>query len=839
MVTFFLDSIVQTPYLTSLRDTIPMDTLDELKRSFPDYWEDWVLYLIGFTVCTAIGVVLFITLILAAFIFPCCRSCGNCGAGTYDKNGVSQGRDLPTQCCKIGWFVALGLVLVGLFLGMLPLFFLNESLHNQVRGKVFEDVNTSLQGVEEFLYQSSNDINDTIYPDYIQTETQVFKILDGIVEGSMKAIDDETHLLTTLQDLENYAQSLDSLQMELIASSQLSESLQTQSDRLAVELSSFQADFDSNVVCLSQLCEDVKTEVAGTAVVINFTRVITDLNVATTAINTTISSPFVNYVNEAVTEVENIEKLVNDSTYSSIESAKQESAKAKAEFQRFMRDLNQRIADLGVAQMQEEVTKVADNEIYRMIVEIVYWSTIALCSVIAVILALSVLGLVFGIVFSVAYSDDDRCTSNKKVGANLLMAGVALTFIFYWFYTMIVMSFFVAGGVTHTEFCRHIVNVQKKDSFDVLSMFDRWINESIQTDVEVLMFSTYNQCSYDVTLYRALNAETYWNVSELSERMNAEAAVIINDLKATQVNIPPVDLTNDQLILMLDETESVFGQNGLVDFSAMQSSIDGHVTSPQLTYLKNRLSELQSNDSQTDLTPYKDVLDDMEQKYVQPISAGRDVLVIQLEDEESLVTSFSFSEAARTLEYSEAVINFNGSVIISKYINETADSIYLLLSEFSHRSATNVEDVIAKCFPLYNSITTAVDSACVGTLYPINGFWFSLGWCLAFFLAYLFLAVKVAGIFGHVFGPGERPSEPNDVRIQQYGDITMAYASSLTTDNQGIEKKTSFYNDLVKATDKQAYKSSVTSPVTSPMTSTTSLIGSAHPGDVNISMSSM
>lgn len=150
MANFFLNSIVQAPYLTDPIAKLNITTFDDLIDSFSAHWEEWVMYGIGFVVCAGIGLTMCLVVLITCFVMPCCRCCGRCGGKKY-----KEGDKRPTRCKRVGCGVALGVISVALLLGVIPMFLVNEKLYEQIRGAVFTDARNSLTGVwVGHLYQA-------------------------------------------------------------------------------------------------------------------------------------------------------------------------------------------------------------------------------------------------------------------------------------------------------------------------------------------------------------------------------------------------------------------------------------------------------------------------------------------------------------------------------------------------------------------------------------------------------------------------------------------------------------------------------------------------------------
>src|SRR5206468_2483225 len=128
-------------------------------------------------------------------------------------------------------------------------------------------------------------------------------------------------------------------------------------------------------------------------------------------------------------------------------------------------------------------------------------------------------------------------------------------------------------------------HINRDSSFQVLSIFDRWLNISGSTGsngsatASLLPFNTYRECSSNATLYRALNAEAFWNVRDMSETVISDIGESVDEMKSTEITVPTINITDPNLLRLLENLDLVFGvPNGSVNFDEMQSSISGPVT---------------------------------------------------------------------------------------------------------------------------------------------------------------------------------------------------------------------------------------------------------------------
>ena len=733
----FLEDVVQRNYLTEYVETYQLDTIDKYKESWESEWDSWLLFYVGFVVCLSIGVVLTLTMLLACFIFPCCRCCGKCGGADL------EGDPPPSRCCTIGCSVSLVLVLIALLLGAIPMFLTAGHLADQLAGPVFTDVASTIDGTESYLKSSVDEVNNTICGSYVETETEVFKILDGIPEGAIKAIDDETQAVTTLNDLNRFASNLTDLQAYLMDSQSLANSLTIETDRLNEELNATKARILADPAffpCSTGECEAVKIHVENLEVRVNFS--VVDLLNASIATNASIAGNFAQLVSDAVHQVDQIQSDIETTIAPSVNDIKDQSTRAKSKMYGEIENIDEQVEGIDFKGLHDDVMKIPEDDWYEIGYSVLYGVMLGMASLVVLVICLALVGLVLGLCLSRRNANLDECRPNKSWGSCLLMTSVGLVLVFYWLFTLFLAALFISGGISHTEVCRHLVNYENPKSFEVLSVFEGWINETISFDVDILPFSTYRSCASNVSAYKALNLEQNWNATAIAAKMTSMIQRETEEIKTTPISVPQVNIADPQLISLLEMLDSAFGSSGL-DFNYFYANIQGSITDPDLNQLASELDNL----SDFDLSNHSAELRSIYTRSVVPIEQDRDRLMIDLQAVESIVSTVSFSTAADVLVSSNDTINVNGTVIVSAYVNDTADSIYNEVVTSIDTVSYQIQNEVARCRPLYDSYTTSIDAACLRLLYPVNGFWFSLGSCIFFLIPFLFLAVNLASNF--------------------------------------------------------------------------------------------
>jgi hypothetical protein len=325
------------------------------------------------------------------------------------------------------------------------------------------------------------------------------------------------------------------------------------------------------------------------------------------------------------------------------------------------------------------------------------------------------------------------------------MTSAALTFIVHWLFMLLVCILFVVGGLVHTEACRHVVNYDNSKSADVLAVLDRWINNTLSSNVEVMPFDAYSQCAKpNVTLYIAMKMDKFYNLTAALNTDQVDKAIA--DLKTTNISIPTVNITNNELQNILLQLDSALSPQSL-DIPGMLASINDSVTRPDLQDLVTNLTALDAGQAAIDLSAEISSLQWLIQNGVQPIETGRDSLVQLLQTVQSLIGGRNFSADSVTLQTGQDIINTDGNNIVSVFVNATADSIDNDVTAVVDRATRAIESDVGQCRPFYDSMTTIIDTTCVRTIYPLNGFWFCLGWSITFLIPGLVLSVQLVSVY--------------------------------------------------------------------------------------------
>lgn len=734
MTRFFLEDVVQQKYLTEMQDVGDLSSLSSATRSFTENWQAWTVHYIGFAVCFAIGIVLFIVMLLACFIFPCCRCCGRCGVPNPDRQkGTAKG-------CKIGCSLALIVVAVGLILGAVGMFVTNETVKDQLNGDLFEKVGGALEGVQSYLKRTFEEIARVVYDQFRVTMNGVFAIMEDVPGGAIKAIDDSTGVVITLNQLNTFSSQLEVLQFNLTRSESLAADLDAQAKQLAIDLSAITSNVTAALSgCYSAQCNLTLVEVSGLKVKVDFSAV--NVSAAIVAVNLSLTVGLQDMVNNSLQQIRGLEESINATISPNVDNVLTSARTVESELSDLVDGLNATLNGIGFDSIQKTINDIQDADTYKMAVDITYGVFLGLSCVVSLVFFFDLLGLLLGWILRPGRHTDSGRGCSRAVGYHLLMTGTAVTLIFYWLFSLLVAILFVSGGLVQTELCRNIVNFDEPDSAAVLSIYDDWTSTLFNSDLKIRPFQTYSDCHLDKPFYDAFDVASVLNISELAGK-SAEIKRSTETFKGQTFDIPAINFSDPNFIHVLRVLDENLSKSKL-NFTYFYANINGNLTAPDLPSLAAKLDSL----TDVNLTSFADDIRTLHQSKVVPMSSERDQLSDSLHTAESIVHLVSFGNTADVLVQSETIINVNGSYIVSVFVNDTADAVYGVVDEYLNGTSVALEGEVGKCEPLYRSLKTIFDGFCTQFLYSLNGFWYCLGWNMFFLIPNIFISVKLASAF--------------------------------------------------------------------------------------------
>lgn len=164
-----------------------------------------------------------------------------------------------------------------------------------------------------------------------------------------------------------------------------------------------------------------------------------------------------------------------------------------------------------------------------------------------------------------------------------------------------------------------------------------------------------------------------------------------------------------------------------------------------------------------------------------------------MEVTEKMKVTDQLDDLMSSINDTENEINKNGTKIISMLLKKVVKSITHIVVDSIHMITNKLMDGVGHCEPLYRSVFDITDTLCLTFLNPLNGFWFSLGWAVIFFLPTIIFATKLASLYRCRYKRDPAQDDEGSSKTEHDNNIPLTRVSLGKSDPQGMPKST--YDD--------------------------------------------
>lgn len=725
-------------------------------------------YAIGIVICVGIGVLFCLIMPIVGLCFCCCRCCGKCG-------GEMSQKDSPNNNCKRAVFgVILLMITLLMFAGVLLTFVCNDRMSDTVDGMV----DTSRGILNEAIFFINRTVGEA---------EKLFLVDFPFVIDQLESdlTDDNLRTLVGVPLL----QELDKVSVEPIeAVRDLSNETRTMKDQLETirsnsnNLSRLAGDLDTGLTtarnnltevqnnCSSlpgppQFCNNI--DVANLAADANFTN-LPNISSELQRIEDVVNQDFENSAQEGLKEVNNIPEKVINETRGTREDINQRISNASDSIQKIRNDMRKIADDDVIAKLKKyrdtdvpNIQKDAETyDKYRWI------AGVALTCFLLLIVVLMALGLMCGVCGHDKEATPTVRGTVSNMGGLSLMAAAGFCFIFASLLMLLTTICFIIGAPAQVV-CSSVLSGELYEK--VIDDPSFWgtdgnpLSKAIFQDsnIEFSIGSFIDKCRQNMPLYKAAPFDRAFNVTkklDIEELLGNQSTQEFDKLNIdlSDVNI----LSNETRNSLID-----LGKSGVdeIDFDAFLNETRKGITAVNLTHFAYNVSELATNfqslgdklsgDNQT--KAYE--LGNRSEAIAQDLSHLHTNTVVVMEAQskalddnvKELRTIGSNLEvkANETLKKAEEAENFlhtNSSVNMTRIVRSYTDRVLGWGYQFTDHVLDVVNNKLAKCKPISNIYDAALVVVCKQALYPFNGFWFSIGYCLFFFIPAIIFCVKLA-----------------------------------------------------------------------------------------------
>lgn len=356
-------------------------------------------------------------------------------------------------------------------------------------------------------------------------------------------------------------------------------------------------------------------------------------------------------------------------------------------------------------------------------------------AVVTLIVSLQFFGLAFGSVGQGLRTAPSKrgCVSNA--GGNFLIASVAFIFLFSWLLMLLTTLTFAVGSILERFMCQPL----SPPDFELLKVADKQFDTKGIFGAPIA--TVLKDCRDGKAAYEAFHLDSKgFNISDLDNKLQEQLGKIDGQMENAVQGLRNSHLDTGNAVhnadASLQNLETVLTS---INYGAVQT-------------LNGELSRLPVGDpavAHYTLTMQRlgEALHDLE-NMKNELPVWRDEFV-------SGVNTTSSQIGAKTDEitdkFKEAITK-----IVNDYVINTKDA---------------VRNKVGQCTPLWNLYdSVVVVSVCKYIVDAFNGFWFSIGWCLFFFVPSIVFSVKLAKYY--------RTMKSDEEGQSKQGETNFAYESS-------------------------------------------------------------
>ncbi|XP_076445550.1 prominin-1-A-like isoform X2 [Babylonia areolata] len=709
-------------------------------------WQNWTKYLVGFVVCAAVGVLFFIAMPITGCIFCCCRCCGKCGGRTKQHDPKHAGCKRTSYCTLV--LLLNTVTLAGVICAFLSNQLVYEKLRNaDNRGPVGKFTET-LEHIDGFTNTTVDEIESSILNRFTSAKVQ---IIDDVRNTANEAVDDVLGNLNAT-----------SLIDQTRALSKVVNRTREELSNVAVQLVTLSTNGQWLAGNLTQIANTVDAFCGTTAQCGNYNRQkyrvnanFSDLNdlssEAQKLANSVNLEAYIRQAEETIDRTKNTTtQSVNDGIDSATDSVNTVETNIRDGIADFRSKVHSSVLDETARVRRELKTTQADITKYS---KYLWYGGLGVSSVLLCVVVLYYVGVLFGLCGERPGLGAQCC--NTGTGANFLMAGVGFTFLLAWLVMLVCIILFLTGGPLYTELCRYFIRHDPHE----LKPFNTAVMQAVNfqkglfggKDINLNLVDILDGCQKNRPIYNLMKLENMVNLTQYTDLTPLRKE--LDNLKTATFNIPDITIITSDM----NRTINDFATAGLdsIIFQDYYTEINRNLTAGDLHILANNLRNIAYQGSadtsfKVALLAKADELDTLDQ-----------TLVAQMKKAvKSLNTSLRFLEtqadakirpatAALLNNLQTAQDNFNAkkTQLVKTQLDVVIERVLNVADDFIQQMMTDVYENIGQCRPIYDGFYSATDGVCIVVLEPLNGFWFSVGWCLFLCIPCLIFAVKLAGLY--------------------------------------------------------------------------------------------
>ncbi|KAM6922140.1 prominin-2 [Lycodopsis pacificus] len=737
LVQSFLHTVQPNPFPKDLILKIVQDLNVQLHQ---EILKEALVYEVGFLVCAAIGVLYIVLMPIVGLFLACCRCCGNCGGKMYQKQTSS------VHCHRRTLYWTAFVTTVILLAGNVCMFKSNEAIKVSVDQSQVE-LNKTIGNIQSFLTAVPQQVDHVVNESY-RTVQEVTRNLDAIGPQLGREIQERFRgsldpALHSVRLLERETVNL-SLQMNRLNSSLAQ--LQSSMDRLQANFTAVKNQINntlSNPSCTG--CNNLQPELQQRTLDTSIT--IPSLNQFQSAVDEINKIDLRSKIKEAEDYFDSIPQRVTNETKDVVQSSKQQLGKIKTQISQVTNEIPLSAltnASETLNQLQRDLDRVTP-EFKR--VEHIRWAVcVALCSVVLLVVVCNFLGLVLGPLGLRPNANPTERSYAADCGGTFFMMGAVFSFLFSWLFMIAVLLLFLLGGNTYTLLCQPWTDGQLLKLIDTPGLIPGLdIGQTLGLKTDISISNIYRDCEKDqplwttLHLYELINLEDLLDVTKYTEEIRQR-------FEDTNITLSTIALLSPEV------------KNQLRRFSNDASNIDSaavmqqmnNISSINLNTTADRLDELAAiqinNDAREELQSearnLRQIQTDIETIII-PLLNNLNSTIKSLESTAKKING-TVEEVLSNVGAAQDFLNTNTIQIVKTESRKFLDCQLGYFIQYADWAKVAITRQVGRCGPVASAVDSVEIILCSYIVESLNAFWFSLGWCMIFFIPSIIFSIKLA-----------------------------------------------------------------------------------------------
>lgn len=729
-------------------------------------------YAMGMIVCVGIGILFCVLMPIVGFCFCCCRCCGKCGGEMSQKERSNNG------CKRAVFAVILTVITLLMFTGVLLTFVCNDRMSETVN-EMQTNSDAIIDEAVKFINRTVGEVDKLLGVDFgfvinqLTTDITDEKLQSLVGDPLLKELD--TVSVKPIEAVKNLAASTETMRNQLEIIRNTSSSLSDSTTELQLGLDEVKANLTEILKNCTELqrspgaCNDTNPNDLATGA--NF-RDLPDVSKQLESVENVVNKDFEKTANEGLAEVRDIPKKVINDTTDTRKDIRKMISNATSTVNKMRDDLKKIANDDVISKLEEyktdtipEAKKEAETyDKYR------WMAGVGLTCILLLVVVLMALGLMCGVCGHDKEASPTTRGTVSNMGGLSLMAAAGFCFIFASFLMLLTTICFIIGAPLQTV-CEAVDSgklyseVVDNPRFwgDEGYLLSRTFFGANKSNIQFTIGGFIDNCRQNKPLFKAGPFDQAFNISDrldIKKLLGNDTTEQFDNLK---VNLSDVNVfSNETRNSLIDLRDSGVDD---IDFGAFLNETTKSITAVDLMAFAKNISdlgdtfqELGNNLTRDGLPADKayrlankshdmaQALRNLQEDVVKDMEIKSKELDTNVKELRTIGGNLS-TLANNTLGEAEEAENFLHTRSASN-INRIVEGYTERVLGWGFQFTDHIEDLLnnqlAKCQPVANIYDATIVIICKQALYPFNGFWFSIGYCLFFFIPAIIFCVKLA-----------------------------------------------------------------------------------------------